>query len=139
MPMVGMRRFFSIKSERMCMPEGESRAKNPRPYKDTEVRIMGIATQGMTWKETFVNLMNDFIAWGCPYSRKKLPEIAMGYDCTQLFFWNWMDDPETPRTEKGFLRVLGYAWRKHLEQETETARQPAATAVKAVPCSRKAA
>ena len=28
-----------------------------------------------------------------------------------------MDDPETVRTEKGFLRVLGYAWRKSLGEE----------------------
>lgn len=76
--------------------------------------------QGMTWKETFANLMNDFMAWGCPYSQKRLPEIAMGYDCTPLFFWNWMDDEE-PRTEKGFLRVLGFAWRKYLAEEAEPA------------------
>ena len=101
--------------------------------------MMNTVALGMTWKEIFANLMDDFMAWGCPYSRKKLPEIAMGYDCTPLFFWNWMDDPETHRTEKGFLRVLGYAWRKHLEEETEAAPQPAAAAVKAVSCSRKAA
>ncbi len=100
---------------------------------------MDIVVPEMTWKETFASLMKDFIAWGCPYSRKKLPEIAMGYDCTPLFFWNWMDDPETPRTEKGFLRVLGYAWRKHLEEEAETAPVSVTAAVKAVPCSRKAA
>ena len=92
----------------------------------------------MAWKEIFTELMNDFIAWGCPYSRKNLPEIALGYDCTPLFFWNWMGDPEVPRTEKGFLRVLGYAWRKHLEEEAEPAPRPAAAA-KAAPCSRKAA
>ena len=69
---------------------------------------------------------------------KKLPEIAMGYECTPLFFWNWMDDPETPRTEKGFLRVLGYAWRKHLEEEAEPV--PAGgTAARAEACGRKAA
>ena len=28
-----------------------------------------------------------------------------------------MDDPEFPRTERGFLRVLGYAWRKQLEED----------------------
>ena len=72
---------------------------------------------GMTWKEIAAGLMKDFIAWGCRYDRKKLPEIAMGYDCTTLFFWNWMDDPELPRTERGFLRVLGYAWRRQLEEE----------------------
>ena len=30
-----------------------------------------------------------------------------------------MDDPETEKTEKGFLRVQGYAWRKHLEEEAD--------------------
>ena len=76
---------------------------------------------GMTWKETVANLTKDFMAWGCPYSRKRLPEIAMGYDCTPLFFWKWMDDPETEKTAKGFLRVLGYAWRKYTEEEREEA------------------
>ena len=41
----------------------------------------------------------------------------MGYDCDPLFFWNWMDDPEVVKNETGFLRVLGYAWRKHLQEE----------------------
>ena len=90
------------------------------------------AARGMTWKEIFAELVNDFAAWGCRFNRKTLPEIAMGYDCTPLFFWNWMDDPETPRSEKGFLRVLGYAWRMHLREEAETA--PRKTAAKpAVP------
>ena len=75
----------------------------------------------MTWKEIAADLLNDFMAWGCPYSRKALPEIAMGYDCDPLFFWNWMDDPEMPRSEKGFLRVLGYAWRKSLQEEEDSA------------------
>ena len=79
------------------------------------------------------------MAWGCPFSRKKVPEIAMGYDCTPLFFWNWLDDPETPRTEKGFLRVLGYAWRKHLEEDAEIVPKPVTAVVKAEPCGRKAA
>ena len=74
---------------------------------------------GLTWKETALELTQEFISWGCPFSRKKLPEIAMGYDCTPLFFWNWLDDPETVRSKTGFLRVLGYAWRKHLEEEPE--------------------
>ena len=96
------------------------------------------ALRGMTWKEIAAELAKEFAAWGCPYSRKVLPEIAMGYDCTPLFFWNWMDDPETPRTEKGFLRVLGYAWRKHLEEEAEPV--PAGgTAARAEACGRKAA
>ncbi len=78
--------------------------------------------RGMTWKEIAEELTKDFMAWGCPFSRKALPEIAMGYDCTPLFFWNWMDDdPETPRSEKGFLRVLGYAWRKSMQEEAEPA------------------
>ncbi len=80
---------------------------------------MEIAAAGTTWKEIFAGLVNDFMAWGCPYSRRKLPEIALGYDCTPLFFWNWMDDPETPRSENGFLRVLGYAWRKAMQEEEE--------------------
>ena len=102
---------------------------------------MRFALQGMTWKEIALELTKDFVAWGCPFSRKKLPEIAMGYDCTPLFFWNWMDDPETPRTEKGFLRVLSYAWRKHLEEEAEPVPQPAkaAPAVVRAGAGRKAA
>lgn len=74
---------------------------------------------GMTWKETALELTQEFISWGCPFSRKKLSEIAMGYECTPLFFRNWMDDPETPRSENGFLRVLGYAWRKAMQEEEE--------------------
>ena len=89
---------------------------------------MESAARGMTWKEIAGELTKDFMAWGCRYSRKKLPEIAMGYDCTPLFFWNWIDDPETPRSEKGFLRVLGYAWRKCLQEETEAAPQHKAAA-----------
>ena len=72
---------------------------------------------GMTWKEIIAELTREFMAWGCRYSKKQLPEISMGYDCTPLFFWNWMDDPETEKSERGFLRVLGYAWRKHLQEE----------------------
>ena len=85
---------------------------------------MDMAALGMTWKETVANLTKDFMAWGCPYTRKQLPEIAMGYDCTPLFFWNWLDDPETEKTEKGFLRVLGYAWRKYLAEEAESDPKP---------------
>ena len=81
---------------------------------------MNIAAQEMTWKEIAAGLTKEFMAWGCPYSRKALPEIAMGYECTPLFFWNWMDDPEAPRSENGFLRVLGYAWRKAMQEEEET-------------------
>lgn len=84
---------------------------------------MSNAALGMTWKEIFANLMNDFMAWGCPFTRKQLPEVAMGYDCTPLFFWNWLDGEET-RTEKGFLRVLGYAWRKYLELEADSDPKP---------------
>lgn len=72
---------------------------------------------GITWKEIIADLTRDFLSWGCRYSKKQLPEVAMGYDCTPLFFWNWMDDPETEKSERGFLRVLGYAWRKHLQEE----------------------
>ncbi len=101
---------------------------------------MGSDTRGKTWKETFAGLADDFMAWGCPFSRKKLPEIALGYDCTPLFFWNWMDDAETPRTEKGFLRVLGYAWRKALQEETEVPPRPvkAAAARVQLPAGRAA-
>ena len=87
--------------------------------------------QGMTWKEIAMELTKDFMAWGCRFSKRKLPEIAMGYDCTPLYFWNWMDDPETAKTETGFLRVLGYAWRKHLqEDEPEPVRAAGTAAVK---------
>lgn len=78
---------------------------------------------GMTWKEIAAEVTEAFFAWGCRYSRKKLPEIALGYDCTPLFFWNWMDDPEAEKSEKGFLRVLGYAWRKYLETEAGSAEE----------------
>ena len=84
---------------------------------------MNSAALGMTWKETVASLTKDFMAWGCPFTRRQLPEITMGYDCTPLFFWNWMDDEE-PRTEKGFLRVLGYAWRKYLELEADSDPKP---------------
>ena len=84
---------------------------------------MSNATLGMTWKETVASLTKEFVAWGCPFTRKQLPEVAMGYDCTPLFFWNWLDGEE-PRTEKGFLRVLGYAWRKYLEQEADSDPKP---------------
>ena len=82
---------------------------------------------GLTWKETAMELTKEFMAWGCRFSRKKLPEIAMGYDCTPLFFWNWMDDPETARSENGFLRVLGYAWRKAMQEEEEPAAENTVT------------
>ena len=85
--------------------------------------------QGMTWKDIAAELTRDFMAWGCRYPRKKLPEIAMGYDCTPLFFWNWMDDPETEKSEKGFLRVLGYAWRKHKQEEADSDPKPVKAAV----------
>ena len=92
---------------------------------------MNMEALGMTWKETFANLADAFMAWGCPFSRKSLPEIAMGYDCTPLQFWNWLDDPETPRTEKGFLRVLGYAWRKYLQEEADELPRSAKAAAEA--------
>ncbi len=100
---------------------------------------MESAMRGMTWKEIFAELAKDFAAWGCRYSRKKLVEAAMGYDCTPLYFWNWMDDPETPRSEKGFLRVLGYAWRKHLEEEADIDPRAGTAAVKTASCGRNAA
>ena len=100
---------------------------------------MESALHEITWKEIAGELTKDFFSWGCRYSRKKLPKIAVGYDCTPLYFWNWMDDPETPRSEKGFLRVLGYAWRKYLEEEAESAEAAGIIAAKAEPCGRKAA
>ena len=92
---------------------------------------MEFAMQHMTWKEIALELTKEFLSWGCPYSRKKLPEIAMGYDCTPLQFWNWMDGSEADRTEKGFLRVLGYAWRKHLEEEADETPEPVKVSAKA--------
>ena len=73
---------------------------------------------GMNWKETIAVLTKDFAVFGCRYKGKKLRETALGYDCTELFFWNWMDGEES-RTETGFLRVLGYAWRKYLAEAGE--------------------
>ena len=72
----------------------------------------------ITWKEIAEKLTNEFMDWGCRFSHKQLPEIAMAYDCTPLFFWNWQDG-EVERSEKGFLRVLGYAWKKYFEEETD--------------------
>lgn len=89
---------------------------------------METTARGISWKEIAGELTKEFIAWGCRYNRKKLPEIAMGYDCTPLFFWNWMDDPETTRSEKGFLRVLGYAWRKYLQEEADSVPKPGQSA-----------
>ena len=94
---------------------------------------------GMNWKETITNLTKDFAAFGCRYKGKKLRETALGYDCTELFFWNWMDG-ECDRSEKGFLRVLGYAWRKALQEETEVLPRPvkAAAARVQLPAGRAA-
>ena len=71
-----------------------------------------------SWKKTVEDLTAEFMNWGCPFSSRQLPEIAMAYDCTPLYFWNWLEG-ETEKTEKGFLRVLGYAWKKLLEAEAE--------------------
>ena len=79
----------------------------------------------VTWREIAAKLTDDFMNWGCRFSRNQLPEIAMGYECTPLFFWNWLDG-ETDPSEKGFLRVLGYAWRKCCEEEAEPAPRVAA-------------
>ena len=92
---------------------------------------------GMNWKETITNLTKDFAAFGCRYKGKKLRETALGYDCTELFFWNWMDG-ECDRSEKGFLRVLGYAWRKYLEEE-EPEMQPVKLAAASVKPAGRAA
>ena len=94
--------------------------------------MMESAARGMTWKEIAGELTKEFMAWGCRFDRRKLPEIALGYDCTPLFFWNWMDDPETDRSEKGFLRVLGYAWRKYLQEEADSVPRRMAAAGAAV-------
>ena len=81
-----------------------------------------------SWKDTAARLTDEFMAWGCRFTRKQLPGIAVTYECTPLFFWNWLDG-ETEKTEKGFLRVLGYAWRKAMAEEAEPARNtPAETA-----------
>lgn len=77
-----------------------------------------------SWKKMIEDLTAEFMNWGCPFSRKRLPEIAMTYDCTPLFFWNWQDG-EIEKTEKSFLRVLGYAWKKYLETEAEPIARPA--------------
>ena len=76
-----------------------------------------------SWKKIAEALTADFMAWGCRFNRKQLPEIAMSYECTPLFFWNWQDG-EVERSEKGFLRVLGYAWKKYFEEEADPAPQP---------------
>ena len=72
------------------------------------------------WRETAEKLTEEFMAWGCRFSRKQLPGIAVTYECTPLYFWNWMDG-EADRSERGFLRVLGYAWKKCMEEEAESA------------------
>lgn len=77
-----------------------------------------------SWKKAIDDLTREFMEWGCPFSRRQLSEIAMTYDCSPLFFWNWQDG-ETEKTEKGFLRVLGYAWRMFLENEAEAITPPA--------------
>ncbi len=71
-----------------------------------------------SWKQIAEELTDEFMEWGCPFSRKQLPELAMTYSCTPLFFWNWQDG-ETEKTEKGFLRVLGYAWKKFFEEAAD--------------------
>ena len=90
-----------------------------RPLRYGTERRRGAAVN-MSWREIAAGLTKDFMAWGCRFDRKSLPEIAMTYDCTPLFFWNWMDGEED-RSEKGFLRVLGYAWRKTQEEEADSA------------------
>ena len=79
-----------------------------------------------SWRTIAEKLTDEFMAWGCRFNRLQLPEIAMSYDCTSLFFWNWMDG-ETEQSEKGFLRVLGYAWKKLMEEDDEAAALPAVT------------
>ena len=84
----------------------------------------------ITWKEIAEQLTKELMDWGCTYSQKHLQEIAMEYDCTPLFYWNWQDG-EIERSEKGFLRVLGYAWKKYFEEEADPAPQYAM--IEAVP------
>jgi len=86
-----------------------------------------------SWREVAERITEEFMAWGCSFSRKNLPEIAMSYECTPLFFWNWMDG-EAEKSEKSFLRVLGYAWKKFFDEEDEPA--PRYTAAKAEPVER---
>jgi len=71
-----------------------------------------------SWRDIAEKLTEDFMAWGCRFNRLQLPGIAMSYECTSLFFWNWMDG-EAEQSEKGFLRVLGYAWKKYMEESPE--------------------
>ena len=80
---------------------------------------------GISWREIAAELTEELLARGSRFSRRQLPGIAVTYDCTPLFFWNWMDGEEE-KSEKGFLRVLGYALRKSLEEEEAPAPQRAA-------------
>ena len=48
------------------------------PDSAREVRSMEKAVRGMTWKEIAGELTKEFLAWGCRFERKELPEIAMG-------------------------------------------------------------
>lgn len=82
-----------------------------------------------SWRDIADKLTEDFIFWGCRFNRHQLPEIAMSYECTPLFFWNWIDG-EADQSEKGFLRVLGYAWKKLIEEDDETAALPTAAQLK---------
>ena len=126
--------FFTISFGNMSMPEGGEKPESFPGQRKQEVRQMG-----MTWKETIEELTKEFKTFGCRFSGKKLPELAVGYDCTPLFFWNWMNDPETPRSEKGFLRVLGYAWRKYLQEEAEQeAAEHSETAAAEIPAGKAA-
>ncbi len=60
------------------------RRRQARQSDEEEARKMENARQGMTWKEIAGELIKEFIAWGCPYNRKKLPEIALGYDLSLI-------------------------------------------------------
>lgn len=71
-----------------------------------------------SWKKIVEDLTNDFMNWGCRFRRNQLREIAVTYCCSPLYFSNWLAD-ETEKTEKGFLRVLGYAWKKLTEEEAD--------------------
>ncbi len=72
-----------------------------------------------SWKKMVEDLTNDFMNWGCRFHRNQLREIALTYCCSPLYFSNWLAG-ETEKTEKGFLRVLGYAWKKLTEEEYDS-------------------
>ena len=73
-------------------------------------------TMGMTWKEIAAGLMKDFKAWGCRFDRRKLPVIAMSYDCTTLFSGTgWMIRSSRERSGAScacWATLGGSSWRR---------------------------